>query len=1024
MSSYKFYIGLMAMVGVDIDSLGVHFASRGCWMNGRFGVRLTLLLTAVALVLPGTALAQTGAIAGEVTDETGGVLPGVTINATSPAAIDIRTTVTNGQGLYTLTALVPGSYVLEFTLAGFSTVRREGIELSAGFTANIDTQLAVGGVEETVTVTGATPTVDIQNVRTQQVLDNELLDALPNAQNISAFAALTLGVTIVGSSGIGGQDVGGTGGEMGIASIHNNRLTDMKVSQEGMNVNNAMGTNGGIFRAGQHFNMEAVAEVTIGHTGMSAETETAGMNINYIPKEGGNQFSGSGRFTFTNEDFQSDNVGDLSARGASSNPGIKKLYDYAGAFGGPIVQDKLWFFTGHRWWGDQVFSTGSFFNDTQGQARPNGVPLYTPSSERGYIENFNQENSGRITWQVSNQDKLTYFGNYGDQCICFRGVQAIVAPEAGFHNALPQNHLSQVTYTRAHSNSILIEAGFSILLNPFGFPKVEGVTEDDVAIFNLSPTLLYSARGSGGLPYNDGAGAGGLSAADQQNGRGSLSYVSGSHSFKFGFNWAHGYVEANGRSNDVPGFGPARLTTIAFAPFSLTAYSQPFFNRSDYQNLGIYAQDQWTLDQFTFNLGVRADFFDGWTPAATVMPSAFTPGFSFDKVTDSPTYRNISPRLGVAWDVRGDGKTAFKASGGRYVAAKGTGNAQVFNPARAISTSTSRLWSDPNGDFIVQGDGSNPLANGELGPSTNPSFGSPVVVRSFSDDFATENRDYTWQFSASLDQELRDNVRVTVGYHRTSHYNQSVTDNTLVDATDYDNFCVTPGSGPAAGQVLCEYYDLTPEANSRFAEGFLLTRLETPFGDRTETFNGVDIETQARFDNGALLNGGISFGETNNNNCFTVDSPERNNFLCEVVTPWWDGGGQIKFSGLYPLPYGIEISGVYQNLPGTEIRAQQRAFTTDDAGGTGRPLTRGTSALLDTIARNSDYEDRLNQLDFRVAKSFSGDFGRFLITLDLYNALNSNTIRRRINELGGQYGNVISFMGARLVKIGGQYSWN
>ena len=206
---------------------------------------VTLLAMAVAIAVPGTALAQTGAIAGAVTDETGGVLPGVTINATSPAAIDVRTTVTDGQGLYTLTALVPGVWVVEYSLPGFSTVRREGVELTAGFTANIDTQMSVGGIEETITVTGATPTVDVQNVRTQQVLEQDVLNALPNAQNISAFAALTLGVSITSSSGIGGQDVGGTGGEMGIASIHNNRPTDMKVTQEGMNVNNAMGTNGG-----------------------------------------------------------------------------------------------------------------------------------------------------------------------------------------------------------------------------------------------------------------------------------------------------------------------------------------------------------------------------------------------------------------------------------------------------------------------------------------------------------------------------------------------------------------------------------------------------------------------------------------------------------------------------------------------------------------------------------------------------------------------------------------------------------
>jgi hypothetical protein len=1007
---------------------------------------LTLVLTALALALPGTALAQTASIAGEVTDETGGVLPGVTVTATDDAAGAPRTVVTDGQGLYTITALAaPGTYVVEFTLPGFSTVRREGVELATGFTANIDAQMAVGGVEETVTVTGATPTVDIQNVSTSNVLDRDVLDALPNSQNISSFAALTLGVTITGASGIGGQDVGGTGGEMGIASINNNRGTDQKMTQDGMNVNNAMGTNGGIFRAGMQFNMEGVAEVAIGHTGMNAETETAGVNMNYIPKEGGNQFSASGRATYTNEDFQSDNLGDLDQRNATLGS-MKQVYDYGGSFGGPIVQDKLWFFTAHRWWGDEVFSPNSFDNAIHGQNAANGVPLYAPDmGKRGFIQNYNQENSGRVTWQASPKDKIAYFGNYNDNCVCFRGVQAILTPNASFNNFLPQNHLSQVTYTRAHSNSILIEAGFSYLRNPFGFGR-EGTAADfdDVSVVAVAGgattagagLLIYNAKGSAGLPYNDGDGPGsGLSEAGQQNARGALSYVTGSHSFKVGFTWAHGLVEANGESNHIPGFGPGQLTTIGGAPFSISAYSQPFFNQSDFHNTGIYAQDQWTLDRFTINAGVRFDMFDGYTNGATVMPSHFTPGFSFDKISDAPTYRDVSPRLGVAWDVRGDGRTAFKASAGRYVAAKGVGNSQPFNPARAISTTTTRFWFDGGctdradcvaGDFIVQGDGSDPNPNGELGISTNPSFGQAVIVNSFNDDFATKNRSYTWQYSVSVDQELQDNVRVTLAYNRTAHYNQSVVDNLLVTSADYQNFCVTPTSGPAQGQQLCEFWDRTPEANSRFAEGFQQTRIEDTFGDRTETYNGFSIETQARFDNGALAQGGVIFGETVNNNCFTVDSPERQNYLCEVVSPWWDQGGQIKFAGLYPLPYGVELSAVYQNLPGIEIRAQERVLGNDPAivAQLGRNATRGTNFLVDTVQRNNDFEDRLNQVDFRVAKSFAGDWGRVLVTLDLYNALNANTIRNRVNELGGSYGDVIAFMGARTVKLGGQFSWN
>ena len=210
-------------------------------MSARLVVCLTLLVLA-ALVLPGTAAAQIAGISGEVTDESGGVLPGVVVTATSPAAIDVRTSVTDGQGRYTLVSLQPGTYVVEFNLPGFSTVRREGVALAGQFTANINIQMAVGGVEETVTVTGATPTVDIQNTRTQAVLAAETLNLLPTSQNIGAFASMTLGMTLGG--GTGGIDVGGSGGEMGWGAAHSNRADDMKMSQDGMNTNNSMGANG------------------------------------------------------------------------------------------------------------------------------------------------------------------------------------------------------------------------------------------------------------------------------------------------------------------------------------------------------------------------------------------------------------------------------------------------------------------------------------------------------------------------------------------------------------------------------------------------------------------------------------------------------------------------------------------------------------------------------------------------------------------------------------------------------------
>ncbi|MBM3779034.1 MAG: TonB-dependent receptor [Acidimicrobiia bacterium] len=994
---------------------------------------LVFFLAAGGGLLPGSATAQTGEIAGAVTDETGAVLPGVTVTATSPAMIDVRTTVSGADGRYTLVSLAPGTYVVEFALPGFRTVRREGVQLSAGFTANIAAQMAVGGVEETVTVTGATPTVDVRNVRTQSVLDDETLNVLPNAQNVSSFSALTLGVNVSGNSG-GGVDIGGTGGEMGTASVHNNRANDMKISQEGMNTNNTMGSNGGVMHFGQHYNMEGVSEVVLASNGMTADTETAGLQINYIPKDGGNTFSASGRATFTNEDFQSNNLtSELTSRGATTPGSVKQIYDYGVSLGGPVQQNRLWFFTAHRWWNSEQYSPGSFWNAKQGQKAPGGLPLYEADPKRlGYVGDPNRENSGRLTWQMA-KDKLTYFGNLGEHCVCYRFTSAIRSPEAAQTTYTANNHLSQVTWTRPQSNRMLFEGGFTYLKNPFIHTPAEGVGPNDINITEQSTGFQYNSFSSGTIPYNVGDPA----ATDQVNARGSVAYVTGAHSLKFGGAWAHGWIENNGSNNVIPGFGPASIRVLNGVPNLITLFNHPQYSRSDFRNMGFYAQDQWTLHRVTLNLGVRADLFDGWTPQSAVPDTPYTTGFPVERIEDSPRWRDVSPRLGFAWDVRGDGRTAVKASAGRYVAAEGTGLPLSVNPANRISTSTSRVWNDLDRDFFPDGDPRNPAANGELGASLNAAFGRPVFTTFFDDAIMSGNRPHTWQMSAGIERELMDNTRVSVTYFRTSHFNQRVTDNESLTAADFTPYCVTvpshaglPGGG---GNQLCGFANITPAGQARSPRN--VVKLDTAFGDQTEVFDGVDTMVTARFDSGALLQGGVSVGRTVNDSCFVVDSPEAL-YQCRNVSPWWDGGGQIKLSGAYPLPWGVSLSAVFQNIQGREIRALTTFLNAQVAPSLGRnlsacPAATGTCNATVTIdvfpERNSAFEGRISQLDFRVLKDFTGRFGRVRATLDLYNAFNASPVLGRsqtFGTTGTAWGRVTSFMSGRLIKLGVQYSWN
>ena len=496
----------------------------------------------------------------------------------------------------------------------------------------------------------------------------------------------------------------------------------------------------------------------------------------------------------------------------------------------------------------------------------------------------------------------------------------------------------------------------------------------------------------------------------------------------------HGWIESTGSSNILPGFGPVSFTTSQGVPIGITVFTHPQYKRSDYYNSAIYAQDQWTFDRVTLNLGVRADFFRGFTPEQDSPASLFVEGFHVDELRGTPSWNNISPRLGVSWDITGDGKTAFKAQAGQYMAGMGTGLPLSINPSNSISTENFRTWTD-NGDGFPDGDATIPEANGELGPGSNPSFGTPVIVSFFDDDMLTTNRPYTWQMSAGIDREVRDNVRVSVTYFRTSHFNQTVVDNETVGPGDYDPYCVTApaGLGSVSGQEVCGF------ANISFAGRATIPRNTTKnaganFGDRTEVYNGIDVETNARFDNGALVQGGVAFGETTDDQCFVVDSPQ-DLYQCSVTTPWWDGNGQIKLSGSYPLPGEVELSAVYQNVPGAPIQATAVFFNDQVAPSLGRNLSAcpaptgacSATVSLNMLEPNADYDGRLNQLDFRVAKVFRFQGTMARITFDLYNALNSSSVLRVNNNFGptgAGWGNVLALMPGRLFKLGGQFSWN
>ena len=994
------------------------------------------------LLLPAGAWAQTGSIAGTVTDETGGVLPGVTVEATSPALIEgVRSTVTGGTGLYQVEALRPGVYTVTFTLPGFSTFVREGIELTSGFTANVGAQMSVGSIEETVTVSGASPLIDVQNVVSQENLSREQLDILPTGKTYWGYAALTVGMNtnIAG----GGHDVGGSIGDAwGHVSIHGSDASDGVMQWDGMSFNNNISDGGG--QSKQFFlNQAAIQEIVMSTGNMDAETPFGGVGVNAIPKDGGNTFSYYVNISGTNESLQTSNLSqELIDRGVTTIPSIRKIWDYGVGIGGPIVRDRVWFYTAHRWWGTQNNVTSSWTNLTP------HTPQYTPDlDDPSWTDFYNRDNGIRFTVQAAEKHKLTLSQNFQQNCAChFYSQYGITDRDASVDYTYWPINLTQATWTFPASNRLLFAAGGSFLRNLTSPRRQDTVLPTDIAHNSFAPFRNWNSFGFvGGTSTPARYGVGHDFPAYVF--RGSVSYVTGSHAFKAGFNTRH--ADENHALAEIQNALRFEFFTPTF-PLQVTQFSSPRTSNQTSNELGLYVQDQWTVNRMTLNLGVRFDHLNAYVPEQTHPPGGpFVPSFTTARLETVPNYNDISPRLGFAYDLFGDGRTAIKASLGRYVLALGTTLAQTLNPMEAIQAESNRSWADANGNLVPDCVFTDFAANGECGTIRNPEFGSPqVVVRAdpnLLDGWGI--RENQWQGSVGVQHELFTGLSLEVSYFRTSYGNFRVTDNLNIGPGDFDEYCITapndPRLGSIDGQQLCGLYTISAAGQAAGTDNFITLADNIPGGDAmSQVFNGVDFTFNGRLDNGVTLGGGVSTGSVGFNECFVIDSPQQARpGYCDVSEPW-SAGTQLKLNGAVPLPYDTQVSFVFQNIPGLPWASEYRAgaavaekaaieeqigrpmvvsfetidlFPSGTGNAEGNAFNKGPSA---------EYEDRLTQLDLRFMKIFQIGGARVRGWFDIFNVFNANSASNLVAAYSPDvYPAIAQVMGGRLFKFGGQFDF-
>ncbi len=1012
----------------------------------RIGTIGRFIAIGVLALLPALAEAQsstTGAIAGVVKDTSGAVLPGVTVEASSPALIEkVRSAVTDGQGNYKIFELRPGTYTVAFTLPGFVTLKREGVEISTGVTANVGADMRVGGIEETVTVTGASPVVDIQNVRTQTVLTREALDALPTNKTLQSFAALTLGAQM--SQGAN-QDVGGNQGEaggFGYFGVHGGRGNDQRMMIEGMHFYALIG-NGAAGNRTNYVNQMAVAEQTIQTGGYGAEAETGGVQINVVPRDGGNKYSGSTFTNGTSGKFQSNNLDDkLRGQGITTSPNVKNIYDLGVGAGGPLKQDKLWFYTAHRRWGTKNTVPGMYFNATP------GTGIYTADLDRpAFTWIHNRDHQARLTWQITDKMKLTASQGFQWDANEYYEVDRGRAPEGSTWLQWSPNALTQTTWTYAKTNRLLIEAGqlslwedqTNSLVKNGDAGKMTGdsyaVDRKYVSISEIGGSFpnLYNGRANGIGQVDPGRG----SRVHVFTQRASMSYITGSHAMKVGFQGLYSPAKSAAQMPEYSDLGAVQYVYRFGEPFQVRQWRSPLDRRNRVYVAGIFAQDQWTLSRLTLNLGVRYDQLDGWVPPESVaaVPVFNLPALSFPEVRGVPNWKTLTPRFGAAYDLFGNGKTAIKGSLGKYNETESNGIASSNNPLNRIASQTLRSWADANGNRFPDCSLASPAANGECGAWLTPTFGTAVAATTFDPDMLSgwNRRPYSWQGSVQLQQQLANNIALNVGYFRTWFGQQRFTVNRAVGTVGVDEYCITAPNdsrlGDYSNRQICGLYDA-----KRVAAPDNFATLMSNYGDYSEVSNFVDIGVQARFGKGGLIQGGLSTGQTVIDQCDLVSDlsvplnvptynlqpsgqgSRTNKDFCRTVNPWI-GQTQFKAAVNYPLAYGVRVSGTLQNLPGLPVAAIQNI--TGAATNLGRGLTTGSTNVM-VMVPYTEFLDRLTQLDMRFSKSIQ--LGRFKMEgqFDIYNAMNANTTLQVNPTYGASWRRPLAILGARLLKFGAQ----
>jgi len=988
----------------------------------RTSLTATLVFLGFVVVFPSSASAQ-ASITGVAKDASGAVLPGVTVEASSPDLIEkARTATTDDGGRYRIVDLRTGTYTVTFTLPGFATVRREGVVLSGSFTATIDAELKVGALQETLTVTAESPIVDTQSVRRTTTIDSDVITAIPVTRSYNSLMQLMPNtVTQAGAS----SDVqtapgmvvfGGSGG----------RSNEGRLNVDGISVGSAFngaGVSSYIADVGN------AREITMVASGGLGEAENGGPSLNVVPKEGGNAFHGAAYLSGVTEGMVGSNYSQaLQDRGLTVPGQLRKIWDYTGAVGGPILKNRLWFFATAREEGSERGVPGMFANKNAGD--PTKFTYVADTTRPAVLAASYRIYTARLTSQVTPRNKVSF--HWDEQQPCEGGTDASFgnsacrkSPDTGFvyagstapptpsasATAAPETsayrdhgvRVQQAKWSSPVSNHVLLDAAWGSYKSHYGGVPVPGLnTTDLVRITEQCAAGCANNGGIANLTYRSPIYFPSINWNTQWNAN--ASFVTGSHNIKVGYQGAYLYDDRK------VGGGIYNSTLLTYRtnngiPDQLTENiaGDDVHQRVEFHAL--YAQEQWTLGRATVQGALRYDHAFSFFPAQTVGGQRFLPTVTHYPETQGVTgYNDLWPRGGIAYDLLGNGHTSLKFNFGRYLeAAQNGGLFTALNPTTRISTSASRAWTDTNGNWVPDCDllntaAQSPATTGSIdtcGANTNANFGTPVFDSTLDPSLLSGwgVRSGDWQWGASVQQQVLPRMSVELSYLRRWLVNFPVLDNRARGPEDHTAFSIIAPTDPrlpnGGGYTVDGFYNVTAVAAARLNDNY--QTLDTKIATQTQAADSISVNLTARPRSGLTLQGGFNTANTHSDSCaLRTLLPETTplNPYCDNATGWITRYTAISS---YVVPkIDVLVSGTLRSDKGVPLAANWAAPNSATVG-LNRPFAgiAGQTVTVNLIEPNTLFGDRVNEINLRFAKVLRFGGTRSNVGVDLYNAFNA-----------------------------------